>query len=178
MSGLEVLGVSASTAQIAVYVVKAAASLSELHERVEHAPDRIRHHAQHIKCLLEIVYHIEVHSPNSTILFKRLNSTISQACDLKTLIDKVLGQYTQPSFRRRYWKLLKGNKEKEILAALQSLEREKTGLNLCLAATQSELLQDVRREVRMADSEMTGYNVPGQQSANRYPVRRQPPAVQ
>ncbi|KAF8846846.1 hypothetical protein BDZ45DRAFT_733986 [Acephala macrosclerotiorum] len=66
---------------------------------------------------------------------------------------KVLGRYTQPSLRLRYWKVLKG-KERRNFVALQGLEREKTQLTLCLAAAQSEILQDVQREVRRTESDM------------------------
>jgi hypothetical protein len=170
MSGLEVVGALASTAQIAVYVIKVAACLSEVYERLKNAPDRIRHHAHHIKCLLDIVQHIQVaNSPDSPILSSQLQSTLSQACDLRDLINKALGQYTQPSLRRRYWKVLKGNKEKQILAALENLEREKSGLTLCLtAATHTELLKDVKRETITADTNMSG---------TEYPVRPRLPSL-
>ncbi|KAF4625423.1 hypothetical protein G7Y89_g12744 [Cudoniella acicularis] len=156
MSGLEILGGLASAAQIAVYAVKAASFLSDIHERLKKAPERIQQHASSIKRLIDIILHIqETHSLHTTIVFTQLNHTISRAFDLRDLLVKVLGEYTQPSFRRRYWKLLKGRKEKQILAALQSLEREKTGLSLCLTTVQTELLHDVRREVKIAGSDMS-----------------------
>jgi hypothetical protein len=176
---MEVLGALASTAQIAVYAMQVAVTLCEVYERVKHAPDRIRQHADHIKCLLDIAHHIqEKHSSDSSILLSQLKSIILQACNLRDLIDRAFGQYTHPSFRRRYWKLLKGNKEKRILAALQNLEREKTGLSLCLAASHNEILQDVRREVRMSETDMTDYKSSGQDSATEHDVRPQVPAVQ
>ncbi|CZR69707.1 uncharacterized protein PAC_19607 [Phialocephala subalpina] len=61
------------------------------------------------------------------------------------------------SLRLRYWKkVLKGKKERQILVALQSLEREKTQLTLCLTAAQTEVLRDVQREVRRTESDMFG----------------------
>jgi hypothetical protein len=152
---MEVVGALASSAQLAAYVVKSAAFLSDLYERLKNAPDRIQQDANHIKRLIEIILHIkETRSLHTTLVFAQLEYTISQAYSLRDLLVKVLGQYTQPSFRRRYWKLLKGKKEKQILLALQSLEREKTGLSLCLTAAQIEFLHDVRGEVRKAESNM------------------------
>lgn len=142
---------------------------TEVYERVRHAPDRIRQHADYIKCFLDIAHHIqEKHSSDSSILLSQLKLIISQACNLRDLIDRAFGQYTHSSFRRRYWKLLKGNKEKRILAALQSLEREKTGLSLCLAASHTEILNDVRREIRMSETDMTDYKSSGQDSAKEH----------
>ncbi|KAG4430076.1 hypothetical protein IFR05_014449, partial [Cadophora sp. M221] len=89
MSGLELVGAFATTAQIAVYAVKVAACLSEVYELLKNASDRIRHHAQHIKSFLDIVHHIQaVQSPNSPALLGQLESAREQACALRDLIDK------------------------------------------------------------------------------------------
>jgi predicted Zn-ribbon and HTH transcriptional regulator len=156
MSGLEALGALgalgalASAAQLVAYVLKTAAFLSDVYERLKHAPQRIQKHASDIKRLIDIILHIkENQTLHTTIVFTQLIHIISAAYNLQELLIKVLGQYTQPSLRKRYWKILKGNKERAILDALQDIERAKSGLSLCLTAAQTEYLHDVRREVRM-----------------------------
>jgi hypothetical protein len=152
---MEVVGALASSAQLVAYVAKAAAFLSDLYERLKDAPDRIQQHENHIKHLIEIILHIqETRSLHTTLVFAQLEHTISLAYSLRDLLVKVLGQYTQLSFRRRYWKVLQGKKEKQILLALQNLEREKTGLSLCLTVAQTEFLHDVRHEVKKPESDM------------------------
>jgi hypothetical protein len=168
---MEVVGGLGSSAQLVVYVVKSAAFLSDLCERVKNAPAIIRQHENHIKRLIEIILHIkETRSSHTTLVFAQLEYTISQAYNLRDLLVKVLGQYTQPSFQRRYWKLLQGKKEKQILLALQNLEREKTVLSLCLTVAQAEFLRD-RCEVRKAESDMP------EQESLKHP-QQQLPAIQ
>jgi hypothetical protein len=153
MSGLEALGALASAAQVAAYMVKVAAFLSDVFEKLKHAPERIRQHAHQIERLIDITLHIKENSSLHTqLIFAQLDSTIAQAYSLQALLGKLLSQYTQSSFRRRFWKALEGRKEKQLLVALQNLEREKTGLSLCLTASQTEFLHNVGREARMADS--------------------------
>jgi hypothetical protein len=173
---MEVLSGLASSAQLVAYVVKAAAFLSDLYERLENAPDRIRQDANHAKRLIEIILQIkETRSLHTTFVFAQLEHTISQACSLRDLLVKVLGQYTHPSLRSRYWKVLKGKREKEILLALQNLEREKTVLSLCLTAAQTKFLHEVRDEVRKAEPDMPEQGAPelhqGQIIGGQRPVR-------
>lgn len=161
MSGLEVIGGLASTAQLVAYAVKAAAFLSDIYERLKHAPERIEQHAHQLKRLIDIILHIkDTHSRHTKLVFAQLDCTIAQACSLRDILIKVLGQYTQPSLRRRYWKRLKGKKERQILIALQNLEREKTQLTLCLTAAQTEVLQDFQRKVRKMDSGTSDKSLP------------------
>lgn len=153
MSGLEVLGAIASAAQLATYVVKAAIFLSDIHERLKSAPGRIAQHAHQIARLVEVVLYIKDNELIYTkLVFAQLEHTIEEASNLRKLLIKVLGQYTSPSIRKKYWNLLKGKNEVQILCALENLEREKTGLTLCLAAAQTELLYDVKREVRREET--------------------------
>lgn len=174
------VGALASSAQLAAYVVKAAVFLSDLYERLKNAPDRIQQHANHIKRLIEIILRIkETQYLHTALVFAQLEYTISQAYSLRDLLVEVLGQYTQPSFRRRYWNVFKGKKEKQILVELQNLEREKTGLSLCLTAAQTEFLHDVRREVRKTESDMPEQGsgklpqgrILGEQADQQFPVR-------
>ncbi|KAE9362816.1 hypothetical protein N431DRAFT_490283 [Stipitochalara longipes BDJ] len=152
---MEVVGSLASSAQLIVYVFKAAALLSNLYERLKNVPDRIRQDANHVKRLIEIILQIkETRSLHTTLVFAQLEHTIKQAYTLQDLLDSALGQYTHPSLRSRYWKVLKGTKEKRILLALQNLEREKTGLSLCLTVAQSELLHDFQYKVKKTESDM------------------------
>jgi hypothetical protein len=157
MSGLEAIGVLASTAQLAAYAVKAAVLFSDIYDRLKYAPERIEEHAHQIERLIDIIAYVrDKESLHTTLVFAQLKCTIKQAYSLRELLVKVLGQYTQPSLRLRCWKVLKGTKERQILAALQSLEREKTQLSLCLTAVQSEILQEVQIGVRRTGSDMSG----------------------
>jgi hypothetical protein len=177
---MEVVGALASSAQLVAYVLKAAVFLSDLHESLKNAPERIQQYANQIKRLIEIIHLIkETRSLHTTLVFDQLEYTISQACSLRDLLVKVLGQYTQPSSQRRYWKVLEGKKEKRILLALQNLEREKTGLLLCLTIAQTEFIHDLRREIRKAESDMPEEESPklpqgqilGGQAHDQCPVR-------
>jgi hypothetical protein len=110
---MEVIGSLAGPAQLIVYALKAAAFLSGLYGRLKNAPDRIRQDANHAKCLIEIILQTkETRFLHTTLVFAQLEHTILQAYSLRDFLDKALGQYTQPSLRCRYWKVLKGKKEK------------------------------------------------------------------
>jgi hypothetical protein len=59
MSGLETWGLLASAAQLVAYVLKTAAFfLSDVYERLKHAPQRIQKHEHDIKGLIDIIFHI------------------------------------------------------------------------------------------------------------------------
>lgn len=176
MEAVVVVGGLASSAQLIAYVVQTSFFLSDLYNRLKDAPDRIREYTNNITRLIEIIAHIqEKLSFHTTLVFAQLKHIIAQACNLRDLLIKVLGQYTQPSIRRRYWKLLKGKKEREILLALKNLEREKSNLALCLAA-QAEIPIEVRREARKAQPNMPPLGSPKLDEAQtlgyqQYPVR-------
>jgi hypothetical protein len=179
---MEAVSGCASSAQLVACVVKAAAFLSDLYERLKNAPDRIRQDANHVKRLIEIILHIkETRSLHTTLVFAQVGCVISQAYSLRDLLVKALGQYTHPTLRSRNWSVLKGTREKQILLALQNLEREKTGLSLCLTAAQTELLRDIRGEVRKAEPHMPEQGAPklpqGQILGGQRPVRTCPTAL-
>ena len=154
MSGIEVLGAFASAAQVAAYMLKFTTLLTHVYERLQHAPARVARHGEQIQRLIDITLLIrENPSLHTKIILRHLESTLAQATSLQTLLDKLLVQYTQHSSLRRYWRALTSSKEDQVLEALQDLEREKTGLSLCLAASQTQ--NNVGRQARMSDSDDT-----------------------
>ena len=151
MSGVEVVGLLASVAQLAHYGLKIATSISEIYRRVRDAPLKIQHYTEQISQLIELARFIERREWFQNVkigayIYGQVNITLSQARALFLVLDQLRTERTQ-GLVRKYWKALNGSKEKEILAHFERLEKEKSALQLCIVLCHTELLDNLQSSV-------------------------------
>ena len=145
MSGVEAIGLLAGGAQLAFYTLHIATQLSEIYHRVKDTPRRIQQHTHQIKQLASTAQLIEDHSLLQNDNIKaHVNSTLCQAKQISATLEGVKRDYSQGLFIRRYWKTVKGRREKEILATFEGLEKEKTALLLCISLVNTDLLGTIQ----------------------------------
>ena len=144
MSGAEIVGILASASQLAVYSIKITNSIYEIYRRFQDAPRRIQQHVEHVTQLADTAQLIEQHRSLQTInIDRQIRTTLKQAKTLSAILDQVTSDYSNGSVRK-YWKILKGKKEKEILANLDQLEKDKSSLHLCISLVHTDLLGDIQ----------------------------------
>jgi hypothetical protein len=137
MSGLEVLGVLASAAQLANTCLKITNFATDQFTRVRGAPETIRKRLAEIEQLIEIVRLIEDNPTLQTPLITSVLATCHGDAD--QLLD-ILKIDIQPTVGKvaKYWKALEGvTKEKGILAICERLQEKKSSLTLCIASVNS-----------------------------------------
>ncbi len=140
MSGIEVVGLLASASQLVVYSIKITTSLSEICQRIQDAPLRISQHSDQIRHLVSAAQLVQQHHLLQTAhVHAQINATLEQAKSLSEILEQLTIDYTHGSIRR-YWKILKASKEKQILANFDRLEKEKSALILCISVVHTDLL--------------------------------------
>ena len=153
MSGIEIVGLLASAGQLVSYSIKITTSLNEIYQRVQDAPKRISQHSIQIKQLISTTKLIQQQQLLQTALvFTHINATLEQAKSLCTILEQLTQDYSRGSIRR-YWKILTATKEKEILANLDRLEKEKSALILCISVAQTDILGRGIQKLEMAERE-------------------------
>ena len=153
MSGIEIVGLVASASQLISYSIKITTCLSEIYQRVQDAPMRIRQHSDQIRQLLSTAQLVEKHHLLQTAhVHAHINATLEQAKTLSATLEQLTKDYTRGSIRR-YWKILIATKEKEILANFDRLEKEKSALLLCISVAQTDLLGQGIHKLEMAEKE-------------------------
>lgn len=151
MAGIEIVGFLASASQLVVYSIKIATCLSEICQRVQDAPERIRQHSDQIRLLVSTAQLVEQHRLlQTTHVHAHINATLEQAKTLSATLEQLTKDYSRGSIRR-YWKILKAAKEKEILANFDRLEKEKSALLLCISVAQTDLLGQGIHKLEMAE---------------------------
>jgi len=166
MSGIEVIGLLASAAQLAFYTINISDLVSEIYHRVQNAPKRIQEHIQQIGQLISTARLIEKHELLQTDnINAHIISTLHQAKLLSATLDKVKGEYLQRSPLRRYWKLIKGGTEREILANFERLEKEKSSLLLCISIVHTDLLGNIRGNLDLS-TDRSSVSMPSDKKAS------------
>ena len=152
MSGVEVIGLLASVTQLVAYGTNITTSIPEIYRRLQNAPERIQQHTEQVRELITIAEAIETHRLLQTYnINQHIHSTLTQAKALHAVLDRVKSEYSGTSVRK-YWKVLKGSKEKEILANFDRLEKQKSALMLCMSVVQMDIIDKSRYDhVRRGD---------------------------
>ena len=147
MSGAETLGVLASATQLAAYSIKIVLHLDEIYAEVRNTPNRTREHLQQVRELIETTTLIERHkSLRSPVIHSHLQTTLLEARSLYNILRELTAKYTGNSIWR-YWAILRGVGEQEILTGLGKLEREKSALRLCISIVHTDLLQSIQGSI-------------------------------
>ena len=147
MSGVEVLGLLASVAQLAAYTGNITNTIVEIYRRVQDTPKRIRQLKEQLRMLIHITELIRSDRALQTKEVEdHVRSTLEQAKLLNKLLEKVKVEYSQ-STARKLWTAVLHNKEKEIVRSFEQLEQRKSALHFCVSLSHSTLLGDIRNSV-------------------------------
>ena len=145
MSGIETLGLLASATQLAAYIIRISSSISEIYHRIQDAPKRIQEHTKQIRQLLDTAKLIQNHELlQREEINAHLDSTVGQARLLSETLAQVKGQYIDSRSLKRYWKILNGHRERDILSSFVRLEQEKSALLLCISLAHTDLLANIQ----------------------------------
>jgi len=143
----EILGVIASAAQLTQFSFKISASLTEICTRLNGAADLQKYLVQ-IKQLQDTTLLIQYNTElQSSIVKQQLESAITEAEYLESLLSCTLREYTQGNLARRIFNAAKGGKESDIVSSLKRLEQEKTSLVICLTISNSATLSSIQGDL-------------------------------
>ena len=136
----EFLGILASVAQLVDSCNKLSTSFAGIRKRVRNAPGRFQQLADQLRRLVNIAFFIKQNhhfrtSRAHTLISDCTRSILAQTKVLQAILDAVLGDYTEGSVWRRYWKAARAAKEQEIASIINKLDQEKCTLGLCLQAS-------------------------------------------
>lgn len=155
MSGIEIIGFMASASQLVIYSIKITTCVSEIWQRVQDAPLKVRQHLDQIRHLISTARLVEEHHLLQTAhVHTHIKATLEQAKSLSAILEQLTQDYSRGSIRR-VWKILKATKEKEILASFDRLEKEKSALLLCISVAQTDLLGQGIQKLGMAGEEVS-----------------------
>ncbi len=147
MSGAEIIGLLASASQLAIYGIKITTSISEIYQQIQEAPKKIRQYAEQLDQLIETAKLIERHPGLQTVAVDaQIKNTIKQARELASLLERVKKDYSHGSVRK-YWKIVRGRHKREILDNFETLEKEKSALQLCLSVVHIDILRSIQDDI-------------------------------
>ena len=148
MSGVEVVGLLASVSQLAGHALNIYSSIADIYHKIQNAPRVIQEHAAHIRQLIHTAELICEHKLLQTdCINSQIISTLDQARLLSAVLEKVKRDYLRGHLVRRYWKIIIGDREREILASLRRLEQERSALLLCISIAHTDLLGTIQESV-------------------------------
>lgn len=138
---MDVLAVGAAAAQLAVYAIKLTRSASELKDRIRNAPRRFAQHAQHIELLVIIARDI---GNNKVLQSPTIGSLLSATLVETEAAQIILDRFLNDSRKRRYFGVINGKFERNIIEHLDNLDRTVHAFCLyyvnSMATTQAEFL--------------------------------------
>ncbi|KAI0112204.1 hypothetical protein GGR51DRAFT_557385 [Nemania sp. FL0031] len=106
MSGLEVIGAIASTAQLVAYVITVSSKLNEVRCNIRHTPKRLEHYDRQFKDLIAIIEHMKT---NPSIRTKELDDCLTTILARAKAINGILEKFQQSSRSRRRWNIISGD---------------------------------------------------------------------
>ncbi|KAJ3580517.1 hypothetical protein NPX13_g26 [Xylaria arbuscula] len=106
MSGLEVLGAVACTAQLLGYVLTVSTKLNEVRSKIRHAPKKLEEYNCQLKDLIAITRHVEQNPPIQTEELKNCLATVEARI---RSIQEILAIFEASSKNRRRWNIISGD---------------------------------------------------------------------
>lgn len=136
MSGIEVVGILASTAQLITYILRISTYFEEICEKVQGAGQEFKKHSGQIQQLTLIAEDVKRHPLLQTdTIHSHVKALLGDAETLCTILDHVIAQYGRGLIRKFFW-AIKSHKERDILIIIERLEREKSALVLSISIIQ------------------------------------------
>lgn len=134
MSGLEIFGAVAAAAQLIEKGIKFVNWCSNVRD----APESISKHIVQVEHLIEVAKLVEQNQPLQTVTIESaLRQCLTKATTLLETLSKNCVNTGDGKFIKWKKAIAGAAKEKEILALLADLEREKSSLSLCISTIDS-----------------------------------------
>ncbi|KAI1754942.1 hypothetical protein F4782DRAFT_492095 [Xylaria castorea] len=111
MSGLELLGVVASTAQLIAYVITVSSKLNEIRCKIRNAPKKLEQYDRQFKELIAIAKQMEENPPIQT---KELDLCLTTIFAKTEAIKGILTNFEQSSKSRRRWNIMSGDLSRQL----------------------------------------------------------------
>ena len=143
MSGIEILGALASTAQLVVYSLKIAAYLTEVQNKTKFLSRDISSHKRHVHEPIAITTLIRQNtSLQCPIIHVRVKATLREAHSLYQLLQEIASKSSR-KLLWKYWSIIEGQHEKKLFL-FDRLERQKSALALSISVARTEILQSIQ----------------------------------
>ncbi|KAI1125408.1 hypothetical protein F5Y10DRAFT_268131 [Nemania abortiva] len=111
MSGIEVLGVIASTAQLVAYAITVSSKLNEIRSKIRNAPKKIEQYQHQFEEVIAVAEYMQKNPPIQTEELKRY---ISAIVEKTTAIGLILKKFEESSRNRRRWNILSGELSRQL----------------------------------------------------------------
>ncbi|KAI0535035.1 hypothetical protein GGR58DRAFT_26286 [Xylaria digitata] len=108
MSGLEVLGIVASAAQLVAYVITVSSKLNEVRCKIRHTPKRLEQYNRQFKVQGAYCYRT-AYGQNPPIQTKELDGCLATIVARTGEIKEILTKFEQSSRSRRRWNIINGD---------------------------------------------------------------------
>ncbi|RDW64859.1 hypothetical protein BP6252_10510 [Coleophoma cylindrospora] len=150
----EILGVSASAAQLLDCSIKLGSALREAVEVVKNGPKGLKARSRQVSHLIDtadVVKNNErLHTP---LVHCYLKAVLAEASSLLKILSRAIVQHTTGPLPLRLWRAFRSKQGRSILEAFDRLEREKVALILCINNASAAALPCVSRPVdKMAET--------------------------
>ncbi|KAL6720762.1 hypothetical protein ACLMJK_002687 [Lecanora helva] len=144
MSGADIVGVLASTAQLATYAINITSAVLDLYRRIQNAPKQLQQKVSEINSLIDITKLIKYHELLQTDIIKHhVLCTLEKAQRLLEALEKLKKRVSQ-GFLRRFWIIVIKNTDKEVIECFERLDCEKIALLMCVQVAQTSILGNIQ----------------------------------
>ena len=153
---MDVVGAIASATQLIHYAVKLTTILATIDQRMRDVSKRINLQHGQLSQLIDTAQLIKNNQLLQTpTICAHVNATLEEARDLSKVLERVDTARTN-GLIRKCWIALDGRKEREVLASLDRLEKQKTALVLCVITAHSNVLCDIHNGVKTLNNTLSG----------------------
>ena len=160
MTGIEIIGLTASLTQLVDLSIKLSGALTTFRRRLHEEPVRIEEYQSQLKHLANTAILItENHELHTSMVHGHVQAILSRMNGLDKLVNDLNSIEAQRNLKR-YWRALTGRKEKEVAAAFNRLERDKTTLVLSITGTNTGLLREISERLKSVSGQTYGRRVP------------------
>lgn len=145
MSGLEVIGILASTSQLTDYCIKIITSLRDIYRLAHGKPNRYRRQSEQVHQLIETAQLVNateaLHIPS---VESQLVSILVDAKGLQGILDGIISESTRKSKKMYFKAVFNNHQEREVRRCFAALHEKKCTLTLCIVSTYGGFLFEIR----------------------------------
>ena len=144
MAAADLVGLFASTTQLAAYAINITTTLFEIYHRIRDAPKRIQDYIRRINQLLTATHLIESHTLLQTKTIRaQVGHTLYQAQQLSAVLQEARLSHCYNTVPK-VWSVLNGRRDKEIADSFERLEQEKSTLLMSIQIAHTDILGNIQ----------------------------------
>ncbi|KAI0870807.1 hypothetical protein GGS24DRAFT_90624 [Hypoxylon argillaceum] len=141
MSGVEVLGVVASIAQLVAYAITVSSKLNEIRSKIRNAPKKLEQYSSQFKEVVTIAEYIQKNPPGET---EELDLYISAIVSKTTAIHGILINFEKLSRNRRRWNIISGELSRQLDESFGDVKNTMGNLLVLIASQNSRDQRELR----------------------------------